>query len=177
MDTVTDILSDDLKVIKISSTLWEIHDVFTDVYLAALDRYAAQSQAWLMDRPLSRISAPADTATRPFDAAGHALLLHLQQHTNAAVDFRLGKLFLDFPGTGVPLHTDPADIAVMVQVYLTRGEFTVPGTVFMDPTIHTVRFRRNCGYINLNTDAKNHMSPRLTTGIRISLGLQYQWAK
>lgn len=173
----TDILGPGLELEQISPTLWEIHEVFHNQYLAYLDRYVADSNVWIMDRAVSRMSSPVDKTSNPFDAAGLALLPKISQHLPISVHFDLAKMFLDFAGSSVPMHVDAPCIDVMCQIYLTAGDFTIPGTVFMDPTLHTVRFRRNHGYVNLNTDAKNHMSPKLTTGVRISLALQYQRPK
>lgn len=174
MDTDTDILGAGLVLEQISPTLWEMHDVFHEEYLAYLDRYVDDSNIWVMDRAASRISSPVDNSSKPFDAAGRALLSIIRPHLPVPVQFGFAKMFLDFAGSSVPMHTDGPSIAVMAQIYLTAGDFTLPGTVFMDPMLHTVKFRRNHGYINLNTDAKNHMSPKLSTGVRISLALQYQ---
>lgn len=177
MDTDTDILGAGLVLEQISPTLWEMHDVFHEEYLAYLDRYVDDSNVWIMDRAASRISSPVNTMSKPFDAAGRALLPRISQHLPVPVQFDFAKMFLDFAGSSTPMHVDQPNITVMCQIYLTAGDFTIPGTVFMDPVLHAVRFRRNHGYINLNTDAKNHMSPKLTTGVRISLALQYQRPK
>jgi hypothetical protein len=174
MDTDTNVLGPKLAMEQISPTLWEIHDVFHEEYLAYLDRYTHDTNVWIMNRAESRISSPIDNTSKPFDAAGRALLPTVSQHLSVPLQYSFAKMFLDFAGSSVPMHTDQPGIAVMCQIYLTAGDFTIPGTVFMDPTLHTVKFRRNHGYVNLNIDAKNHMSPKLTTGVRVSLALQYK---
>lgn len=162
---------------QIHSTLWTIHDVFTEDFLADLDRHFSAGTVWHMDRDFARLSYPADpNHDHEFVDAGNIFSDWVSTVLSKPVVYQTAKLFLDLPDSHVPVHSDAADIDIMSQIYLMDTHRALPGTVFMEPVICTVPYRRNSGYININTDLKKHMSPRVVDSVRTSLAFQLLFA-
>jgi len=76
------------------------------------------------------------------------------------------------PGFGCQVHHDAPDIIVTLQVYIDSDGDTV-GAEFLhvDPSIQ-IPIQPNCGYINLNTDLKDHQVIA-NNGTRTSVVFQY----
>lgn len=161
---------------QIHATLWEIHDVFTDQALADLSQHYAAGTIWHMDRDLARLSYPYDLSQDPLESLGQQFSAWISELLARGISYRRAKIFLDLPGSHVPRHRDAPDIDIMCQVYLTSSDLPLPGTVFREPTWHTVPYRRNHGYVNINTDLKTHESPASRNGLRASLGFQLLFA-
>lgn len=174
---MSEIINPNVTVVSIHSTLWEVKNVFTDSYLAHLDQFFEHGNAWHMDRRLARMSHPVGNDEDPFWPAGEAMSALVTQAVGQPVQYRKAKLFLDLPGSEVPKHTDASDIDVMTQIYLKKSDHPVPGTMFLEPYIHTVKYEYNCGYFNLNTDRKIHQSPFVINGYRTSMGFQFYFPK
>jgi hypothetical protein len=170
-------INSDIKITQIHSTLWEIQDVLTEECLADLQRYFDYGTEWHMDRKLSRLSHPIGNDQDPFRDLGFEFAPVVAQAIGQEIWYRKAKLFLDLPGSEVPLHSDADNIDVMSQVYLMKSDHPVPGTMFLQPVLHTVKYRYNCGYLNLNTDRKIHQSPFVINGYRTSLGFQFYFPK
>jgi hypothetical protein len=83
------------------------------------------------------------------------------------------KMWLDLSGWHCPYHNDADLLVVTYQVYLwTHGD--VHGTEFTHSNPRTrIDFVPNTGYINLNTDCKEHHVDTIT-GTRLSACWQYR---
>lgn len=174
---MTEIINPNIEIIRIHSSLWEVKQVFAKAYLDYLDQFFEYGNNWHMDRRLARLSYPVGNDEDPFWAAGEALSPVVAQAVGNTVQYRKAKLFLDLPGSEVPKHKDANDIDVMTQVYLKKSDHPVPGTMFLEPYLHTVKYEYNCGYFNLNTDKKIHQSPFVINGYRTSMGFQFYFPK
>jgi hypothetical protein len=170
-------INPDIKITKIHDTLWEIDDVFTAGFLDTVPQYFAYSGIWFMDRPLARLSFPHSNDLDPFHDLGNELAVIVANTVGRPIHYRKAKIFLDLPGSEVPIHRDADDIDVMAQVYLQKSQHPVPGTMFLEPAPHTVQYGYNRGYFNLNTDKKAHQSPFITNGYRTSMGFQFYFPK
>ena len=174
-------ISPNIEIIQVHSTLYEIKNVFTQDYLDLIDTRLEYGFLWNMDRKLQRLSHSGieenvltdKNAMDPFYHAGAELEPLVSKLANEKLSYRIAKLFLDLPGSEVPRHHDNNDIAVMLQVYLYASGPKVPGTCFLEPMFNNVDFEYNCGYININTDKKYHLSPTVHRGYRSSIGYQF----
>jgi len=166
-------LNPDIDVNVPFDTLWEINSVFTQETLDWLDTFFEHGYHWHMDRRLARMSYPVGNDEDPFRELGLEMAELCRQTTGLDVEYRKAKLFLDLPGSEVPRHRDATDISIMSQVYLMKSNHPIPGTTFMEPITHTVKYEQNCGYFNLNADLKTHQSGFLTNGYRTSIGFQF----
>ena len=166
-------LNPNLEVIPIHGSLWEIKNVFTQECLDFIDGFFEHGHNWHMDRRLQRMSFPTSNELSPFLDLGQELCAVAKAAVGRDLRYRVAKLFLDIPGSEVPRHSDADDIVVMSQIYLRKSNHPIPGTMFLEPTIHTVQYEYNCGYFNLNTDKKIHQSPFLINGYRTSIGFQF----
>ena len=165
-------LNPDLEIVIIHSTLAEIKNVFTTATLELIDGYFEHDHEWLMDRRLARLSYPTRNDIDPFKEIGQDMCsLANEVYANSNLIYRKAKLFLDLPGSEVPKHSDADDIGLMSQVYLRNSNHPIPGTIFLEPFIHTVKYEYNCGYLNLNFDKKIHQSGFLINGYRTSFGV------
>ena len=174
---MSEIINSDIKVVRIHDSLWEVKHVFTDAYLAHLGQFFEYGHAWNMDRRLARLSYPVGNDDDPFWSAGEELSKIVGDTVGQQIQYRKAKLFLDLPGSEVPKHSDANDIDVMSQIYLLKSDHPMPGTMFLEPIIHTVKYEYNCGYLNLNTDKKIHQSPFVINGYRTSIGFQFYFPK
>ena len=170
-------LNPDIQITQIHSTLWEIAEVFTPEFLDQIQQYFEHGTEWHMDRPLSRLSYPIGNDQDPFSEVGWEMAPMVSATIGRDILYRKAKIFLDLPGSEVPRHSDADNIDVMSQVYLLKSDRPIPGTMFLEPVLHTVKYRYNCGYLNLNTDRKIHQSPFLINGYRTSLGFQFYFPK
>lgn len=171
------LINPNIKIQQIHSTLWEIYDVFTQEFLASLQQHFDHGTEWCMDRPLARLSYPIGNDQDPFTDVGQELAPWVSAAVGQQINYRKAKIFLDLPGSEVPIHRDADNIDVMSQVYLMDVDRPMPGTMFMEPIPHTVKYRYNSGYLNLNTDRKIHRSAFLHQGYRTSLGFQFYFPK
>ena len=170
-------INTNIQVHQIHSTLWEIHDVFTTEFLDSIQQYFDYGTGWHMDRRLARLSYPIGNDQDPFSDVGWEMAPIVSATVGQEILYRKAKIFLDLPGSEVPRHSDADNIDVMSQVYLMKSDHPVPGTMFLEPVLHTVKYRYNCGYLNLNTDRKIHQSPFLINGYRTSLGFQFYFPR
>lgn len=168
-------ISPNIEIIQVHPTLYEIKNVFTQDYLDLIDTRLEYGFLWNMDRKLQRLSHSGieENNMDPFYHSGAELASLVSKVVNKKLSYRIAKLFLDLPGSEVPRHNDANDIAVMLQVYLYGTGPKVPGTCFLEPMFHNVDFEYNCGYININTDKKYHLSPTVHRGYRTSIGYQF----
>ena len=173
----SNILNKNLQVINIHEFLWEVKEIFSKECLDFLDQFFEYGNEWHMDRKLARLSYPVGNDNDPFWAVGEAVKNLVINTIGHDCRYRKAKLFLDLPGSEVPRHSDAEDIDVMTQVYLKHSDHPIPGTMFLEPFIHTVKYEYNCGYFNLNTDRKIHQSPFLINGYRTSMGFQFYFPK
>ena len=165
-------LNPNLEIVRIHDTLAEIKNVFSQETLDLIDGYFEHDHEWLMDRRLARLSYPTSNDVDPFNAIGLDMCaLANEVYNSANLIYRKSKLFLDLPGSEVPKHSDANDIGLMSQVYLRNSNHPIPGTIFLEPFIHTVKYEYNCGYLNLNFDKKIHQSGFLINGYRTSFGV------
>lgn len=170
-------INSDVTVTQIHSSLWEIENVFTAEFLHSLQQYFDYGTEWHMDRRLARLSYPIGNDDDPFRDMGWNMASWISGIIAQPIHYRKAKLFLDLPGSEVPRHSDADNIDVMSQVYLMKSDHPIPGTMFLEPVLHTVKYRYNCGYLNLNTDRKIHQSPFLINGYRTSLGMQFYFPR
>jgi hypothetical protein len=170
-------INPNIQIHQIHSTLWEIHDVFTTEFLDSIQQYFDYGTGWHMDRRLARLSYPIGNDQDPFSDAGHELSRIVGNTVSREILYRKAKIFLDLPGSEVPKHKDADNIDVMCQVYLMKSDHPIPGTMFLEPIPHTVKYKFNCGYFNLNTDRKIHQSPFLINGYRTSMGFQFYFPR
>ena len=166
-------------LVPIHHSLWEMHDVFLPEFFNALPDYHNQTR-WNMDRALARLSWPCfpyENNLDPLQQLGTEMAQLVSRALSREVHYSMAKLFLDLPGSCVPLHSDSDRIDIMAQVYITQTDWPLPGTVFEQPWPHTVQYRYNCGYFNLNQDRKLHHSGQVTGVCRSSVGFQLYFAK
>jgi len=109
---------------------------------------------------------------RRLQQVGLDLVPGLDKLTGQNLNFMVSKFWLDLPGFGCQVHHDAADIAVTLQVYIDNDGDTV-GAEFLhvDPSIQ-IPIEPNCGYLNLNTDLKEHQVIA-SNGTRTSVVFQY----
>lgn len=165
------------SVESVHSTLYTTHNVLSQDALSMIDGYLGHGHVWLMDRPMARLSLPPGNDEDPFHDVGQEMAAWVSHVFNQKVQYRKAKLFLDLPGSEVPLHKDADNIDVMSQIYLSHSDHPIPGTTFMEPYPFTVPFRYNCGYLNDNQDRKTHRSGFLINGYRLSIGFQFYFPR
>jgi hypothetical protein len=103
----------------------------------------------------------------------HKMLPALETITEQSLMPAECKMWLDLSNWHCPYHSDAELLVVTYQVYLwTHG--TVHGTEFCHSDPRTrLDFLPNTGYINLNTDLKQHHADTIT-GTRLSACFQYR---
>jgi hypothetical protein len=158
-------------------TLFTTENVLSQSALDLIQEYCGHGHVWHMDRPMARLSLPPGNDEDPFEHIGHDMAAWVSDVFRSEVRYRKAKLFLDLPGSEVPLHKDADNIDIMSQVYLTHSDHPIPGTTFMEPYPFTVPFQYNSGYLNDNRDRKTHRSGFVINGYRLSIGFQFYFPR
>lgn len=171
------LLNPNASHIKVHDTLFCTYDVLSQPALDHINQYLEFGHQWHMDRRLARLSFPSGNDIHPFTDIGEQMADFVSEVMHERVLYRTAKIFLDLPGSEVPLHCDADNIGVMSQVYLSQSDHPIPGTTFLQPYPYTVPFKYNCGYLNDNRDRKIHKSGFLINGYRLSIGFQFYFPK
>lgn len=162
------VISDGLQIKPISSTLFEVHDFFTEQARSwLLNQYTAghdwQFEPCSNDR-LSHLIHRRDTGSIIIGATETMLSAWRGQiYSNQCC-----KLFFDTRGYKTGVHADDAEIEIMLQIYLESDYIGTPGTIFHIEHTYQTEFRPGSGYININSDAKIHESATVARGSRKS---------
>jgi hypothetical protein len=167
-------INPDCQPKAVHASLWQMHHVFAPDFFQKLPEWY-QGTRWNMDRALARLSWPCfpyEHNVDPLQDIGQEMAELVSQALGRPVRYTMAKLFLDLPGSSVPLHTDANTIDIMAQVYLSDTDWPLPGTVFEEPWPHTVKYQYNCGYFSINQDQKLHQSGVVNGVCRNSMGFQ-----
>ena len=162
------VISTDLEIRPISSTLFEVQDFFTD-----------QARSWL----LSQYTSGHDWQFEPYSSSRLARVIRREGTGDAIVQAtetwlsawqaraysnQCCKLFFDTRGYRTGVHADAAEIDIMLQIYLESDYIGTPGTIFHIEHTYQTEFRPGAGYININSDGKIHESATVVRGSRKS---------
>ena len=162
-----------MNTFNIASNLWIVKDCFDpDTMIWLNDIKTNMDNRFSVSRPHLRLLLDDGKDHQRLQQLGLDLLPGLNKLTNYNLNFMVSKFWLDLPGFGCQVHHDATDIIVTLQVYIDNDGDTV-GAEFLhvNPSIQ-IPIEPNCGYLNLNTDLKEHQVIS-SSGIRTSVVFQY----
>lgn len=162
------VISSTLQIKPISSTLFEVHDFFTDQARSWLLSQYTTGHDWQFEpyssNRLARVICREGTGDVIVQATEHWLSSwQTQGYSNQCC-----KLFFDVRGYRTGVHADASEIEIMLQIYLDSDYMGTPGTIFHIEQTYQTNFRPGSGYININTDGKIHESATVARGSRKS---------
>jgi hypothetical protein len=158
---------------NVAPNLWIVKDCFDPETLIWLSEIKTNTEnLFSVTRPHLRLLLENSNDHNRLQSLGLYLLPGLSELTGQNLNFMVAKFWLDLPGFGCQVHHDAPDIIVTLQVYIDSDGDTV-GAEFLhvDPSIQ-IPIQPNCGYINLNTDLKDHQVIA-NNGTRTSVVFQY----
>lgn len=165
------------EVVPVASQLWSVANCFgKETFQELSTTHLNHVDTWhrhpdCLDYRLQL--TPDSPMLHKIQSMAPKIMLELEKITGMSL-IPLGcKMWLDLSGWHCPYHSDAGLIAVTYQVYLwTHGD--VHGTEFTHSTPRTqFDFVPNTGYINLNTDHKEHHVHNIT-GTRLSACWQFR---
>ena len=162
-----------MNTFNIASNLWIVKDCFDpDTMIWLSDIKTNMDNRFSVSRPHLRLLLDDGKDHQRLQQLGLDLLPGLNKLTNYNLNFMVSKFWLDLPGFGCQVHHDAPDIIVTLQVYIDNDGDTV-GAEFLhvNPSIQ-IPIEPNCGYLNLNTDLKEHQVIS-SSGTRTSVVFQY----
>ncbi len=167
----------DCEVTAIADRLWQVENCFgKDTFAELSSTHLNHVDAWHRhpDCLEYRLQLTPDSpTTQKLRDMAPQLLPEIERITGLSLMPADCKMWLDISNWHCPYHSDAELLAVTYQVYLwTHGD--VHGTEFMHSTPPTkMAFVPNTGYINLNTDLKQHHVDTIT-GTRLSVCWQFR---
>ena len=163
-----------MNTFNIASNLWIVKDCFDpDTMIWLNDIKTNVDNQFSVSRPHLRLLLDDGKDNQRLQQLGLDLLPVLNKITNYNLNFMVSKFWLDLPGFDCQVHHDAPDIIVTLQVYIDNdGGATGAEFLHVDPSIQ-IPIEPNCGYLNLNTDLKEHQVIA-SNGTRTSVVFQYK---
>jgi len=167
-------LNPHVELVRYSDTLYNVKNIFTDETLEYLESHYFYPHTWQFDQTSGRRMVHYlnqngnDNIVTTFVQEFKQFLL---ERFNQKYETQETKLFFDTRGYRTSSHFDHPNIGLMMQVYLQSECIGGPGTSFHLEKIYNMKLIRNNGYINFNTDAKQHESYYLPDGVRRSFAM------
>lgn len=165
------------EVASVASQLWSVKNCFSQHTFQQLATTHLNHEDYWHRHPdclQYRLQlTPASATLQQLQSMAPKIMPALEQITGIKLVPAESKMWLDLSGWHCPYHSDADLLIVTYQVYLwTHGD--VHGTEFTHSDPHTqFDFVPNTGYINLNTDGKQHHTANIT-GTRLSACWQYR---
>ena len=175
--TIHRIYDTDCEVVPVADRLWSVANCFgADTFQALSTTHLNHEDSWhrhpdCLEYRL-QLTPESPTLKRLQDMAP-VIMPELEKITGMSLMPAECKMWLDLSGWHCPYHSDAELLVVTYQVYLwTHGD--VHGTEFTHSNPRTrFDFAPNTGYINLNTDRKEHHAD-VITGTRLSACWQFR---
>jgi hypothetical protein len=172
------IYKSDAEVTPLATQLWAVNNCFDSETFEWLSQlYLNHDERWHRhtDCLKNRLQlAPESKSYELIQELCCAITPEIEHIVNCKLVYAGCKVWLDLPGFQCPPHADPGILVTTYQVYLWSSDDHGTGTTFTHgPNPVTVPFGPNMGYINLNTDSKNHHVKSIDSG---RLSIAFQWA-
>jgi hypothetical protein len=165
------------EVTSVASNLWSVKNCFgEDTFQQLASTHLNHNDSWHRhpDCLEYRLQLTPDSPTlQQLQGMAPTIMSELEKITGVTLMPAECKMWLDLSGWHCPYHSDAGLLVVTYQVYLwTHGD--VHGTEFTHSDPRTrFDFVPNTGYINLNTDCKEHHADTIT-GTRLSACWQFR---
>ena len=175
--TIHHIYDTDSEVTTVANNLWSVKNCFAeDTFRQLASTHLNHADSWHRhaDCLEYRLQLTPDSPTlQQLQGMAPDIMPELERITGIKLMPAECKMWLDLSGWHCPYHNDAELLAVTYQVYLwTHGD--VHGTEFTHSTPRTrIDFVPNTGYINLNSDRKEHHVDTIT-GTRLSACWQFR---
>lgn len=193
-------LYDEVSSLKlVAPNLWEVDNCFgNQTFEWLVNIKESEGNEFVVGALKKRLQLKYNTHDQArLTQIGHDMLPALEQVVGLKLNFMEAKYWVDLPEFGCQTHADSKDLVVNFQVYLDSAlKFAIghrtaitpecadlllnPATTIVaqgarfyhvEPHVD-IEFKPNHGYINLNTDFKQH-DVRGTADTRVSVMFQY----